>query len=70
MSTCKCGKTIIWGTDENGTKHPLDPVAPVYQGLPSEANNIKVIRLKQAWVSHFATCRFANDFSKKKEKNT
>lgn len=27
---CKCGKTIVWGVLEDGTKVPLDPAPAVY----------------------------------------
>ncbi len=67
MAKCECGHTIIWATDEKGTKHPLDAVAPVYEHVSNDGNNVTVRRRSMAWVSHFATCRLANKFSKGKK---
>jgi len=70
MSKCKgCGKTIVWGMTEAGKKIPLDPKPPVYRVLDEnpEPNaymeNVK--RAQRCYVSHFATCPKANEFSRK-----
>ena len=62
-SKCKCGKTIIWGQDEDtGAKIPLDAVAPTYRRVDPTSD--RIVRAN-ALVSHFATCSHANEFSKK-----
>jgi len=68
-SKCKgCGKKIVWAKDENGTKHPLDLVAPVYQitspELPENEDMPLCRRAQATYVSHFATCSQANLFGK------
>lgn len=67
MSTCKgCGKEIVWGITSDGKKIPLDPRPPVYSFTPlvgETLNGLKVERMYNAHVSHFATCPKANDFS-------
>lgn len=64
---CKCGKTIVWvkvkKADGTIGPIPLDPVAPVYEVDPTNPESGE--RTKTAMVSHFSTCKFANDFSKK-----
>ncbi len=65
MVPCKgCGRPLVWVKDEKGTKHPLDPIAPVYfitghtdAGTPIAKRN------ENAYVSHFATCSKAREFS-------
>ena len=61
-----CGKAIIWARSEAGAKIPLDAVAPVYfldgreegpAGLPH------ALRAETTYVSHFATCPNAAQFS-------
>ena len=60
--TCKgCGKPIIWGTDPEGKRIPLDPRPPVYMVEPSG----KCRRVSNAMVTHFATCPKAAEFSGK-----
>jgi len=68
MSYCKgCGKEIVWAIDENGYKIPLDPRAPVYMRLEKmDDGTIRVRRDESSCVTHFATCRKANEFSRKK----
>lgn len=67
MSHCRgCGKKVVWGIDEKGHKIPLDPVPPVYDAAIGTNGTALVYRLKDAMVSHFATCRRANDFTKKR----
>lgn len=73
MDLCKgCGKRIVWGIHEGtGTRIPLDPVAPVYEAAgasnkPDKSGlELYVSRTKTAFVSHFATCAKANQFSGK-----
>lgn len=60
-SICKCGRKIVWATTTDGKKIPLDPVAPVYEIDPVNPDTCE--RTKTAYVSHFATCKFASDFS-------
>lgn len=74
MAKCKgCGKEIVWGVTEDGKKIPLDPRPPVYRwtshGVPRVGNE-RIARDKNAMVTHFATCKAADQFSgsKKKEK--
>lgn len=73
MSKCKCGKEITWGINEEGKFIPLDMKPPIYQILnssdPIEKDKVSVIRAPKTFgVTHFATCSFANDFSKSKKK--
>ena len=66
MSKCKgCGKEITWGTTVDGKIIPLDVSAPVYAASPDGPT---VVRSYIAWVSHFATCSRANDFSGSRKK--
>ena len=73
MSKCKgCGKEIIWAKNENGKMVPLDASAPVF--LITEADDetgcVKVGHddLPACYVSHFATCPKANEFSSSRKK--
>ncbi len=76
---CKgCGKRIYWAQTADGSRIPLDAVAPVYlvtnvaQGAqPDELKEqLKVRELmcersKAAFVSHFVTCPQRSQFSKR-----
>ena len=64
-SICKCGKKITWGVDKfSGKKIPLDAVAPVYRMWTEEDRNVTLCeRYGPGAVSHFSTCKFANEFS-------
>lgn len=65
MSACKgCGAPIVWGLTPEGKRIPLDPKPPVYA---YEADNGNCLQVKAAtvYVTHFATCPKANDFSGK-----
>jgi hypothetical protein len=74
---CKgCGKPIVFvaavGVEGKRGLHPLDPRPPVYvitvwdqDGTPTEA-----IRMNTAYVSHFATCPKAGQFSGAKRART
>lgn len=68
MAKCKgCGKEIVWALDENDHKIPLDLTSPVYMLLEKLSDGThRVRRDKSSAVTHFATCRRANDFSRKK----
>ena len=61
-SICKCGKKIVWGLLEDGKRVPLDPVPPVYT-YNAETEEATRVKFAVIYVNHFATCRFANDFS-------
>lgn len=67
MAKCKgCGAEIIWAKNENNKMIPLDAKAPVYV-LTIEENirdaNCQRSRNPRAYVTHFATCPKANEFS-------
>ena len=56
---CKgCGKSIWW-INVGTHRIPIDPVPPVY----SHDGDGGFFRQPESWVSHFATCSRANDFS-------
>ena len=65
-SPCKgCGRPIIWGITPDGKRIPMDARAPVY-ALTGEKNPGQpdgVVRAFTAYVTHFATCPKASDFS-------
>ena len=70
MTNCKgCGKKITWGETEEGKMIPLDPRPPVYE-VWMRANDGKTFikRRTDCYVSHFATCPNANEFSGSKRK--
>lgn len=65
-----CGKPVVWGETKDGKKIPLDPTPPVYKQFIDEFNNVwlercfsELTRRPTAMVSHFATCKAANQFS-------
>lgn len=77
----KCGKRILWITTATGARVPLDPVAPTYQLLlrdslePDQPLTGRWVRgnaeedPEPSFVSHFATCSAASNFSgRNKEK--
>jgi len=67
ISACRgCGKKIIWGRDDKGSLIPLDPRPPTYT-LVIHENEPRVTR-SRAYVSHFATCPNANEFSRRATK--
>jgi len=67
-SICKgCGKKIFWGITHEGKKIPLDASAPVYHFNPDEYGET-IVKAKDMYVSHFSTCKRANDFSASKRK--
>lgn len=57
MNTCKkCGAEIVWITTENGKSMPCD--AKILTVITDAGVVVK------GRISHFATCKFANDFRK------
>lgn len=66
-----CGKKIVWGVDEHGTRIPLDPAVPIYTlsgfHAPNSGNRpaAEIARAKrdEFMCSHFVTCSKANQFS-------
>ena len=74
-----CPKKIVWGVDEKGTRHPLDPVAPVYRVVRwDQESGAYIVERAGAqvgaaefginpvnYVSHYATCPGASQASKK-----
>lgn len=70
MATCRgCGKQIVWGIFQDGPKAkriPLDPRPPCYRALdPISDGAVRIEREREVYVTHFATCPKANDFSGK-----
>lgn len=61
---CKgCGRSIFWALNPiSGKRVPLDPKPPVYR-IQMDTGQVFAHQDKQAFVSHFATCPNANDFS-------
>jgi hypothetical protein len=59
-----CGRKILW-IEWGGRKIPLDAVAPCYVRLVDKETRDEVWAQGKghAFVSHFATCRQANQFS-------
>ena len=72
---CKgCGRKVYFAVDMEGKNQILDAVAPVYMHIAEDAPNalgtpsrkpMLVSRVKNSYVSHFSTCKFASEFSKK-----
>jgi len=73
----KCHAPIVWVFTESGKRMPLDPLpvangTVVYAGAgPDRVRVLKksdeddlFLRGLQRFVSHFATCKFANSFRK------
>lgn len=65
---CKgCGKPVLFVKDEKGTTQVLDARAPIFHFNGGDIDGtFTVHRLSSAWVSHFATCPNASEFSKGK----
>ena len=60
-SRCKgCGKTILWAKVGDKTI-PLDAIAPCYQ----QTGENTFVRVHNSYVTHFATCSHANQFSRR-----
>lgn len=73
-SRCRgCGRPIFWGETAEGKKIPLDAIAPVYSVvaekvpiLPGQGEYHLIVERAPGFVSHFATCSKASQFSKRK----
>ena len=63
-----CGKPIVFGETMDKKKIPLDPRPPVYRSvtMADDGTPLIVERAMLIYVSHFATCSVANQFSRKK----
>lgn len=63
---CKgCGRKVYFAVDMEGKNQILDAVAPVYMHIGQTDNPMMVSRVKMSYVSHFSTCKYASEFSKK-----
>lgn len=63
-SACKgCGKPILWAIDDAGKKQPLDTTPPTWVVIGNEKDGTPKVRRSAGYVSHFATCPAANQFS-------
>jgi hypothetical protein len=60
---CRCPLHLVVGP--NGKLIPLDERSPVYRVTTDMLGNPVAERVPDVFVSHFATCPKANDFSKK-----
>lgn len=65
----KCGCPLAFIESAEGKLIPLDLRAPVYQVIDIKKQDgslrRQAVRTHMAFVSHFSTCRFADEFSKK-----
>lgn len=59
-----CGKPIIWATSSSGAKIPLDARAQVYRVSENATGAVEAIKVTDSYVTHFATCSKAAQFSK------
>jgi SH3-like domain-containing protein len=66
-----CGKQVLFVRDATGVTVPLDPAPPVWHRIydPDDGRHFWIkdgsaSGERTAFVSHFATCTRANDFSK------
>jgi len=74
-SPCKgCGKLLVWAFivkdgRRTGKRIPLDPRPIVYQigSFDKEEYEAKQLTQAEGMVSHFNTCPYANQFSRKKK---
>lgn len=68
----KCGCPLGFGRTVEGKLIPLDLRSPIYAvtgGVYQVAGERGVIRTELSYVSHFATCPHANDFSGARKKD-
>jgi hypothetical protein len=64
----RCKSEVVWAIGESGQRIPLDPKAPVYQRIGQDPDGtIRVRRVSNVFVSHFATCVDASQFSGSKK---
>lgn len=62
---CKaCGTPLHFVRTMEGKLMPLDEKAPVFVIHEDAEGEPIAVRKHEAWVSHFATCPKAGDFSK------
>ena len=69
-TTCRvkeCGRVIVWGVDEKGTRIPLDPQALVYRIKNFTGDTANIERAADCCVAHFAVCAAPQRFSKKQK---
>lgn len=75
MASCRgCGKPIVWAVSQMGKKLPLERIkTPIYRiggdvfdpkGL---ATKLDPVMTGPLYISHFATCPQASQFSKPKK---
>lgn len=68
---CKgCSKEILWAVDEKGTKHPLDTTPPTFIVVGHDKDGTAKVQRSNGYVSHFATCPNAAEFSGKPRQKT
>jgi hypothetical protein len=66
MTPCRgCGKPMVFAEMMDKKKIPLDPRAPVYRIVTADADGTPLIveRDREVYVTHFATCPKASEFS-------
>ena len=72
MTECRfCGKPIVWGVDEKGVKHRMDPRPPIWHVMRYD-EELRAFIVERAGgdkptylVDHFSTCSGASAASKK-----
>lgn len=57
-----CGRPLIFAPTDDGKIVPLDPSPPVYELVTDLAGKQTAVRVKDTFVSHFATCPRASEF--------
>jgi hypothetical protein len=60
-----CGKKLAFVRDAEGRLHPLDVVAPTFRVQADGAGLPIAVRASSTFVSHFATCPRASEFSRR-----
>ena len=67
MPKCQgCQKEVLFMKDENGTTQILDIKAPTYVVFKDILGQLTAKRATEVYVSHFATCPKASEFSRNK----
>ncbi len=62
---CKsCGAPILWVETVNGKRMPLDERPAGRFAVFVAGGTQKVVEIREAYVSHFATCKFADQHRK------
>lgn len=69
-SPCRgCGKPIVWGTDADGKRIPLDPRPATYVAVEDiDSGEVSIERAPTTFVTHFATCPEAAKFSHREKR--